>query len=272
MSLVVLFGASLLAAPNALNQSGHEIRFPLREETIFYEVSGKVVRTYLGGRTAPEVRSGQLEGRYRVQLSRSQGGWTLTGVSEDCVLTSDGKSLSPAENAAAKLGKWTVRLDSKDVSYTWDDKPRPPFVLSLPFWPVGWMPIVPESPLRIGDWTIAVFRLPLQSFLEDDPIGVASLPIKYVFDGPVPGEPPRFRFNVQTTREFDEKVSHPEDPDLKLTGRIQISGTIEVNRRDGRVESAVLRWIADIGLEGPRYSFGFSKCRLNASVNLSRLR
>lgn len=272
MLLSMLFGAGLLVAPNASFQAGHEIRFPLRDEVILYQVSGNLLRTYLGGRDAPEIRRAELQGRYRVHLTTVKGEWVLIGTAEDCVVTVDEKPVSASELAAAKLGKWRVSIESREASYTWDGRPRVPSVFSLPFWPVGWSPILPEESLKIGDRTVSAFRLPIESFLEDDPIGFTILPVTCVFDGPVAGEPPLYRFIVDTSRDFEEKVKHPEDPDLKLVGRIQLAGTIEVNRRDGRVESANLRWTADIGLEGPRYSFGFSKCRLNASASLSRVR
>jgi hypothetical protein len=268
----IAFGASLLVAPNAVLQSGHEVRFPLRPEKTLYDVRGRVVRNYIGGKIAPEIRRCELSGTYAIELIEKSGEWLLIGASEACTVTDGGKELSPGDSALAKFGKWTFSMKDQNESYTWDNKIRVPSILSLPFWPIGWRPILPAQPLKIGDLTVAEFQVPLQSFLEDDPIGSVSIPITYRFDGPTLTEPPCFRFFVETKVSLDRRIDHPEDRNLKLVGEISIQGVIDVNRTDGRVESASLVWSVDIGLDGPGYAFGFSKCKLTASANLRRVR
>lgn len=267
-----MFGASLLAAPNAFMQSGHDVRFPLRTEKTLYDVRGRVVRNYIGGKIAPEIRRCELSGTYAIELIERSGEWFLVGMSESSTVTDGGKELSTGDSALAKFGKWTVSLKDQREVYTWDGKDRVPSILSLPFWPIGWRPILAKQPLKIGDLTVTEFEISLQSFLEDDPIGSISIPITYRFDGPALTDPPCFRFFVETKVSLDRRIDHPEDQNLKLIGEISIQGTIDVNRSDGRVESASLIWGVDMGLHGPNYAFGFSKCKLSASANLRRVR
>ncbi len=248
------------------------MRFRLEESTVSYTVSGSILRTYLGGRSAPETRRATLVGLYRTSTVNDSGAWTTLGTSEDCSLTMDGEPLPARDVSAAKLGKWTVPLAGGRARYTWDGEPRVPSVFSVPFWPVGWAPMTGDLSLKIGDLAIGDFDFPLQTILEDDPIGDERVPIRLRFDGPEAADPPVYRFLVETNTPVDRRVHHPEDPELRLKGSIAISGTIDLNRRDGRVESATLLWLVDLGLEGPGYPFGFSKARLTASTTLKRVR
>lgn len=258
--------------PAAVFQSGHEVVYPLREERIDYRFSGSVLRSYAGGKTAPESRLASVRGTYSVILSASGSGWALTGIVKELTGTSGKQALSASEIAKSRGGKWTISPPGSPPTFALNGKPSLPFVLGAPTWPLAWAPIRPTSPLKIGDEVWVDFVLPMQSLLEDDPIGSTNVKARLVFDGPALGTVRCFRFNVRTDLPISVAVKHPEDSTLTLKGTLKLDGEIFVSRDDGRIESSHIIYSIRIGLEGPKYEFGFSSAELIATSDFKRVR
>ncbi len=258
--------------PAAVLQSGHIVNFPLKEERVDYRFTGSVFRSYAGGKTAPETRQAQTKGVYSVLITKSGMGWELTGVTKEFSGTSGNEPLTPSELGKAKGGKWSVSPIGTAPRYSWNGKPASPFVLGASTWPLSWAPIKPNAPLKIGDEVWVDFILPMQSILEDDPIGNANIKARLVFDGTTQGAIRCFRFNVRTDLPISVPIKHPEDSTLTLSGNLKLDGEIFVSREDGRVETSNIIYSIKLQLEGPKYEFGFSSAELIATSEFKRLR
>jgi hypothetical protein len=264
MPLTVACAAILAALP----LQGHVIRLEKTERTVVYEFRGTAVRQYLGGRAAPESRRGEFSGRYEVATVIDADKLAVVGKTYEA----SSPDLAASDLARGKGGIWRGDPFAYGYRYTWDGKDAIPFALSVPFWPFGWAPIVPDRGLKIGDrYTIEV-EIPTQSFLEDDPVGKFKLPVTLQFTGPKYGDVRTYGFRYETDAAIDAKVNHPEDPELTLKGSVKIEGTIDVTREDGRIERSLVLLTVDIGLEGPGYPFGFSKCKGVYTAKFDRVR
>ena len=237
-----------------------------------YKFSGSVLRSYAGGKTAPETRQGSVSGVYSVLLSAKGSEWAVTGLTKEMTGVSGKKPLATFDLGKAKGGKWTISPPGSPPVFTWNGKPSTPFVMGAPTWPLAWAPIRPPAPLRIGDEVLVDFTLPMHSLLEDDPIGSTNLKVRLIFDGSASGSVPLWRFNIRTDAPISLIVKHPEDPEIALRGTLKLDGEIFVAREDGRVEFSRVIYSIRIRLEGEQYEFGFSSAELIATSDFKRVR
>lgn len=269
MGLISL-GVALIATPHFFQ--GHAVRYPLTESTVEYRITGSVFRKYVGGRDAPEVRTADLSGVLVVKTRVANLSWVAEGFWKTLVITQNEVSISKEDHAKAVAGKWTIALPSGSPFYTINGKPAIPNSLSLAAWPFCWLPLTATSAMKIGDEFTAPFSLPLQSFLEDDPIGIMPISLRFRFQGPEREQVPVYQFDLVTSEVFNKKIKHPEDNNLTLTGNMRVTGAISLSRDDGRLESGRLMAALSLGLNGPKYDFGFSKSDSSVSAMYQRIR
>lgn len=270
--LLVFSMGTQLASPFLLNQ-GHSILVNPAIGTVRYEVNGSVLRRYLGGIKAKELETAELKGIFTVDVSKSEAGFMWVGKSEDVLLLKDGKGLPKGDAIKGWGGKWHVKYPEEEHVYTFNDTDKIPHSLNVPLWPVGWSWWIQKGGMRIGDEVYGMFQFPLQSLFEDDPIGRIPIPIKYVFEGPDRlGSELVYVFKIETKRELDLPVSHPEEKDLRLKGSLDLTGKIQIQRSTGTVEESFVQWKANFRLESERHPFGLAKAELLAGSSFRRLR
>ncbi|MCH8273930.1 MAG: hypothetical protein IH851_03995 [Armatimonadetes bacterium] len=252
---------------------GHEIRYPLEEGTVEYRFRGGVVRSYYGSVDAPVRRRADVSGVFTVKTERADGEWVVVGRAREAKVTLDGRPASAEVAAAVAAGVWRRAVKGGEAVYSVDGSPAVPSALNAPLWPLGWAPLVPKRSLRIGDEVVVTFHMPVQAFLEDDPIGSLEVPVRLLFVGPERqpyGSVQAFRF--QTEFSVNKKIRHPEGPNLTLRGTVRILGDLKVSRRDGRIEESTVLMTVSLRLEGPEYEFGFSKSDASIAAHFERVR
>lgn len=258
-----------LAASSAV---AHDLTYALKESEIKYSFRGEVVSSYVGGIHAPPSRQVEITGTYVLKTEkRASGKWVVMGLTKGLNATKSGKPLAKDEAELPLRGIWTQVLGGESM-YTSNGVAVLPSVLNAPLWPIAWMPLSPEKSLTIGEEFTQQFDFPLQSFMEDDPLGRISVPLVYVFNGPEHIGSETYSVFLRTVEEIDKPVKHPEDPNLNLRGKIMIDGRFSIARGDGRIESASVIMGVELALQGPKYPFGFSKARASVTANLQRIK
>ncbi|HWP31391.1 MAG TPA: hypothetical protein VNK96_06680 [Fimbriimonadales bacterium] len=247
---------------------GHDIHPKPPENTLLYRIRGSVFRRYLGGVKAKEVTSATLLGNFIV---KPLGENEVEGFSKDLSLTEEGKPLPKGESILGWGGKWRVSYADGSWFYTFNGKPRIPHFLNLPLFPLAWAWTKNAEKLKVGTSIEVPFDFPVQTFLEDDPVGSIPVRFVYIFDGEDHTVPfPAFRFRIATNLDFDHLVQHPEAKGLSLRGRISVVGTLILERKTGIVEKSEVTWNGHLMLSGPEYPFGFSKAEFSSTVSFQR--
>lgn len=258
----------VLLSPDGAAFQGHEIHPKPPENILLYRVRGSVFRRYLGGVKAKEVTTATLLGNFVV---KPLGGSEVEGFSKDLLLTEEGKLLPKSEAILGWGGKWRVSYSGGSSSYTFNGKPRIPHFLNLPLFPFGWAWTKKAEKLKVGTSIEVPFDLPVQTFLEDDPVGTIPVRFVYIFDGEDHTVSfPAFRFRIATNLDFDHSVQHPEAKRLSLRGRISVIGSLILERKTGMVEKSEVTWTGHLMLSGPEYPFGFSKAEFSSTVSFQR--
>jgi len=272
-SMPWIFGVGLVLTPfllpsHGIPLQGHEIRPKPSENPLVYQVRGSVFRRYLGGVKAKEVLTASLRGKFLVKPS---GDSTLIGFSKDLSLMAEGKPLPKSEAILGWGGKWHVSYTNHSWCYTFNGSLRCPHFLNLPLFPLGWAWTKQAENLKVGTSIEVPFDLPVQTFLEDDPVEKFPIRFVYIFDGEdYSVSVPAFRFRIATNFDFDHPIQHPEAKGLSLRGRISISGSVTIERKTGIVEKSEVTWIGNLALEGAEYPFGFSKAEFSSTVSFHR--
>ncbi len=252
---------------------GFDIGFPLKEETLLYEFRGGVLGTYYGGIDAPVLREARISGTLRIRIYRQGEQWLVEGSLADARVEEGGKPASASVVNSAVGGVWRGALFQSDWRFFVEGRERLPSALGSPWFPLVWAPFRPDGRVKVQD-AVTFFRsLPLQAFLEDDPIGSLEVPVTLRFVGLERREGiPVYKFHYDTVHTIRQPVMHPEDPALTLRGEISLKGDLMLARSDARLEHAFLLWRLDLTLEGAGYPFGFSRCRASVSSVLERMR
>lgn len=256
--------------PSRVALQGHEIKPQPLESPILYRVRGSVYRRYLGGVKAKEVTAVTLFGNFVVKPS---GENEIVGISKDLSLTEEGKPLPKSEAILGWGGKWRVSYTDDSWVYVFNDKPRYPHFLNLPLFPLGWAWTRKAGELKVGANVEVAFDLPVQTFLEDDPVGTVPIRFIYIFDGEDHSvSVPAFRFKIATNLDFNHPVQHPEAKGLSLQGRISVVGSVILERKTGIVEKSEVTWMGHLTLSGAAYPFGFSKAEFSSTVSFQRVK
>ena len=254
------------------SRSGHTLSYSLQPSTVRYKFRGQVLTTYVGAVSAPGSRQADFSGVYTVVTQQRGSKWVVLGLTKELTVTKSGKALSEDEARLAMGGIWT-QIIGGEAFYTVRGQAARPYEINSPLWPIAWMPLTPENSLKIGDEFTQTFLFPAQAFLEDDPIARIPLAIKYVFDGPeYPASSGLFGISIKTEADIDQPVKHPEDPNLTLKGKILVDGRLKVDRYDGRLNYASVIMSVELGLEGKKYPFGFSKAKGSVTANFERIK
>jgi hypothetical protein len=237
-----------------------------------YRVRGQVLSSYAGGIKAPPSRQVAINGTYRLRTELRGSKWVVLGIPGDIKATKqDGTPLSPTESALASKGTW-MQVVGADAACVINGNPIVPLSPNTPLWPIAWMPVTPRAPMKIGEEWVGTFPFPLQAFFEDDKIGTYRLPVRFVFGGPdYPSTSETYGFTIKTFENLDVQVKHPEDPTLRLRGKILVDARLKIDKADGRLKTASVIMSVDLGLEGPKYPFGFSKAKASISANYERI-
>lgn len=230
-----------------------------------------MTRQYAGGVDAPPLRAAQLTGTLLLRTEQIGEAWTVTGVCQELSGNDGSKPLPDAELRRARLGKWLADVGG-GCRYTWNDKPEVPSALNALFWPIPWRPLDAPNGVKVGDAIEQRFDLPLQSFLEDDPIGVQPVTMRYVFRGEsYLSKEPTWLFDIRAEEQVRRSVKHPEREGLTLVGTIKASGSVRVRRADGRVDYARFTLDVRLSLEGKGLPFGvFSSATAIATAEYQR--
>jgi hypothetical protein len=256
-----------------LSLQGFEIGFPLREETLLYKLRGGVLRTYYGGINAPVLREATITGTLQVRIYRQNEEWLAEGFLRNAKVEERGKPASSEVVNFATRGLWRGVLFQREWRFLVEGKETLPSALGAPWFPLIWAPFRSPGRVRVQDVITIPWSLPLQAFLEDDPIGSLEVPLTLRFMGLVRREGvPGYQFRYETVYSIRQAVKHPEDPNLTLRGEISLKGDFVLARSDARLEHAFLLWQLDLTLEGAGYPFGFSRCRASVSSVLERMR
>jgi hypothetical protein len=261
-----------LAVLNPSIQDGHAVSYKLEPGSIKYRMRGQVFTTYVGGIRAPGSRQCEIGGTLELVTEPRGDKWAVVAKSGGLSVTKSGKPAPAAETKLALQGVWTQLVDGP-ATYTLNGKPAKPSQLNAPIWPISWAPISSPTGLKIGDELVREFQLPVQAFLEDDPVGVVPISLKAVFNGPeYPSSSRLYLFTIRADETFERPAKHPEDPTLNLKGHVLVDARLKVNRDTGRLESASLVMSVEFTLEGKKYPFGFSRAKGSVSANLERIK
>lgn len=252
---------------------GFEIGFPLKEETLLYRLRGRVLRTYYGGIDAPVLREATLSSTLRVRIYRQGEEWLVEGSLIGAVVEEKGKPASASVQSSATQGIWRGAPFQASWKFFVEGREGLPTALGAPWFPMIWAPFRSAGRLRVQDTVTTSWSLPLQAFLEDDPIGSLEVPLTLRFMGLDRWEgSPVYKLRYETAHSVRYPVKHPEDPNLTLKAEVSIKGDLMLARSDARIEYAFLLWWVDLSLEGEGYPFGFSRCRASISSVLERMR
>jgi len=263
--------ASVATTALSTAQGGQVIRYKPHASLDVFSVTGAVTRQYAGGVDAPPLRAAQLTGTLLLRTEPSGEQWVVTGV---CRELSGNDGTQPLDDAAlrrARLGKWLATVGG-GCRYTWNDEPAVPSALNALLWPIPWRPLDAPNGVKIGDAIEQRFELPLQAFLEDDPIGDQPITIRYVFRGEsYLSKEATWLFDIQADEEIRRPVRHPEREGLTLVGTVKASGSVRVRRADGRLDYARFTLDVRLTLEGEGLPFGvFSSATAVATAEYQR--
>lgn len=252
-------------------QGGQIIRYKPHASLDLFSVTGAVTRQYAGGVDAPALRAAELNGTLLLRTELSGDRWQVTGICQELSGSSGSKPLPEADLRRARLGKWSATVGG-DCSYTWNGEPAVPSALNALLWPIPWRPLDAPAGVRVGDAIETRFDLPLQSFFEDDPIGVQPVTIRYVFRGEsYLSKEPTWLFDIQADERIRRKVKHPERQGLTLAGTVKVSGSVRIRRADGRLDYGRFTLDVRLSLEGEGLPFGvFSSATAVATAEYQR--
>ena len=252
-------------------QGGQVIRYKLHASLDVFSVTGAVTRQYAGGVHAPPLRAAQLTGILLLRTEASGDQWLVTGTSPELSGNNGTQPLEESDIRRARLGKWVATVGG-ECRYTWNGEPAVPSALNVLLWPIAWRPLDAPAGMRIGDAIEVPFDLPLQCFLEDDPIGVQPITIRYVFRGEsYLSKEPAWLFDIHVEEEIRRAVRHPEREGLTLVGSVKASGSARIRRADGRLDYARFTLDVRLALEGEGLPFGvFSSATCTATAEYQR--
>ncbi len=257
----------------AFSQGGHVVRYKPEATVDVYDFTGAVSNQYAGGLDAPPLRVAQLTGVLKLKTEPRGEEWVVTGTCPELSGNDGTKPLPEEQLKRCRLGKWIAPVSVKSApGYTWNDQPATPSVLNAVWWPLAWRPVGTDQPLKIGDSVEATFDLPVQAFLEDDPVGTAPIRIRYVFQGPsYLSQDPTWLFDIEAEEKIARDVKHPEREGLRLEGTVSIRGTLRIRRSDGRMEYGKFNMTADLRLAGEGLPFRtFSSARTFVTAEYKR--
>lgn len=197
--------------------------------------------------------------------------WAVTGVCQELTGTDGSKPLADSDLRRARLGKWVATVGG-GCRYTWNGEPAVPSALNALLWPIPWRPLEAPGGVKIGDAIEQSFELPLQSFLEDDPIGVHPITLRYVFRGEsYLSKEPTWLFDIQADEQIWRAVKHPDREGLTLVGTVKASGSVRIRKADGRLDYARFTLDVRLTLEGEGLPFGvFSSATAVATAEYQR--
>lgn len=252
-------------------QGGHVIRYKPHASIDVFTVSGAITRQYAGGVDAPPLRAAQLTGTLLLRTELIGERWVVTGVCQELTGTDGSKPLSDSDLRRARLGKWVATVGG-GCRYTWNNEPAVPSALNALLWPIPWRPLDAPDGVKIGDAIEQSFDLPLQSFLEDDPIGVQPITLRYVFRGEsYLSKEPTWLFEIQADEQIRRQVKHPDREGLTLAGTVKASGSVRIRKADGRLDYARFTLDVRLTLEGEGLPFGvFSSATAVATAEYER--
>ncbi|MEO7454202.1 MAG: hypothetical protein ABIV13_05500 [Fimbriimonadales bacterium] len=265
MLLPLPFLASLVLA------QGHTVEYKRVADLVKYDFRGQMLTTYAGAIDAPPTRQVDINGTLVLKTEARPGGrWVVVTNFSGLKATRSGKAIPAAESKLAFKGIWTQTLGA-GASYTADGKAILPVAVTAPLWPISWMPIAAGKGMTVGESWDAVFTVPAQAFLEDDPVGWFPVSLSFVFNGQDPFDKTLYGFALKSNRSIDEPVKHPEAADLRLVGNVLVDGRLKTRKDDGRLQSANVIMSYDLMLTNDEYPFGFSKARASVTAVLERL-
>jgi hypothetical protein len=238
-----------------------------------YDFTGAISNQYAGGVDAPPLRVAQLTGVLNLKTEAREGQWAVIGTCAELSGNDGTKPLAEQDLRQGRLGKWTATIPADESPvYTWNERPAVPSPLNAVWWPILWRPVDSPQPLKVGESVTAAFSLPLQTFLEDDPIGAIPIRVRYVFQGPsyLTAEP-TWLFDVEANEQISRSIKHPERDGLRIEGTVSLRGTLRVRRSDGRMEYGKFNLTADLRLAGEGLPFGtFSSARALVTAEYKR--
>jgi hypothetical protein len=251
---------------------GHTVTYKRVADEVKYDFRGQMLTTYAGAIDAPPSRQVDIGGTLVLKTEPRPGGrWVVVSDVSGLKATRSGKAIPAAESKLAFKGVWTQTVGDT-ATYTAAGKAVLPVAFSAPMWPMAWMPIAADKGMAVGDTWDAVFNVPAQAFLEDDPVGWFAVPLNYVFNGPDPFDKSLYAMSVKANHALDQPVKHPEAADLRLTGTVMVDGRLKTRKDDGRLQSANVIMSYDLMLTNDEYPFGFSKARASVTAVLERIK
>lgn len=262
-----------LIAATLLTQQGHEIRLVIRqEENVRYKVWGTVFRHYVGGKSGAGIRTADVNAIFTWTFQRGAEGFDLVGKWDSLELTLKGKPLPDSEQRRAAWGKWSGAAEGGPFTFTINGNAADPPLFGALGWPLVWSPFGRGVALRIGQKVVREVEIPIQPFMEDDPVGSVLLPVTLVFEGPDrDGAKRTFRFRFDTDYSSERGVSHPEQKNLKLKFEARIGGSLVLDRETGKIETVAMFSKLVFTLEKPGSEFPFAKSDASIAANWQKV-
>ncbi|MFN8138616.1 MAG: hypothetical protein U0R49_02340 [Fimbriimonadales bacterium] len=254
-------------------QHGHEIKYLVEKEgTVSYRVWGSVLRQYAGGKTAPALRSANVNGVFTLTFKRSMDGFDVSGAWDALKLSDQSKPLPESDRKRATFGKWIGAYPTGPFKLLINGKAATPSPYSALGWPLLWAPLKQGLSLRIDDETARETAFPVSAFLEDDPIEDVLIPLRVVFEGPHrDGEKRYWKFKIDTEFSNVKPVKHPDVAGLSLATSARIGGSLLLRREDGSLENGAMFATYRFELLKPNNEIPFSSCNATVACNWERL-